>query len=252
MSKQPVKRGLPARDQFVNMVLADGKLGRMAIRVGARLGMYLNCTHGQCDPGYPTIADALGVSERSVIRAVAELEARGWIEVDRADGKINNKFRLFMIEPDSVNGVTTAVTPDADDQDPDGVTEILKWGDKNAFKNGNGVTTAVTQNTEKENTEKDNSAASPRALCSLLEESVTEASARLDAALFADEGVDAGNADLETSTMNAACLDMGRRVTAARVTGVGRRNGVAPKPPQSHYEAAYGSDNEVGNDAIPY
>jgi hypothetical protein len=152
MSKQPVKRGGPARDQFVNAILADNKLGRMAMRVGARLGMFLNATHGQCDPGYPTVANALDVSERSVIRAVLELEARGWIEVDRADGRANNKFRLFMIEPESENRVTAVVTPNAGET---ANRALPVWGDKNASKNGNRVTTAVTQNTEEENTEKE-------------------------------------------------------------------------------------------------
>jgi hypothetical protein len=163
MSTQPVKRGIPARDQFINAVLADRNLGGMAVRVGARLGMYLNCTHGQCDPGYPTIAEALGVSERSVIRAVAELAARGWIEVDRADGRVNNKFRLFMIETDSGNRVTAVVTPDAHSKIVNRVTDLPVWGDKNAAKNANRVTTAVTQNNEKENIEKENKAGLPPA-----------------------------------------------------------------------------------------
>jgi hypothetical protein len=158
MSAQPVKRGIPARDQFVNAILADRKLGGMAVRVGVRLGMYLNCTHGQCDPGYPTIANALGVSERSVIRAVAELEARGWIEVDRADGCANNKFRLFVLESDSVNRVTAVVTPDADLENVNRVTDLAGRGDKYAAKNANRVTTAVTQNNEKGNIEKENKA----------------------------------------------------------------------------------------------
>jgi hypothetical protein len=155
MNNQPVKRGAPARDQFVNAILADRQLGGMAVRVGARLGMYLNCTHGRCDPGYPTIANALGISERSVIRAVLELEVRGWIEVDRSDGRLNNKFRLFMMEPDSGNRVTAVVTPDADGETVNRVTVLPVWGDKNAEKNVNRVTTAVTQNTEEENTEEE-------------------------------------------------------------------------------------------------
>jgi hypothetical protein len=282
MSKEAVKRGIPGRDQFINAILADRKLGGMAVRVGARLGMYLNCTHGQCDPGYPTIANALGVSERSVIRAVAELEARGWIEVDRADGKMNNKFRLFMIDPNSVNRVTAVVTPDADDHDPDGVTEIRKSGDKNALKNVNRVTTAVTQNTEKENTEYNNEkwAASPPTLSMLREADVTDDRERAFAALRAvypnktkhhdsrvvldeliDEGFLADDVITEAKRYAAKCtgtkpkdvpylcywlkVDARPALEAASyLQGAAHARDDAGLAPMSYYEAAYGGDTQ--------
>jgi len=103
------------------------------------------------------------------------------------------------------------------------------------------------------------SAASPRAVCPLIEDTIMDdTSARPDGALVPDiyEGGDADIADLETSTADASCLNMGRATKpAARVLGfAGRMPARVQKPPESFYEAAYGDDqwDEAGDDAIPF
>jgi Helix-turn-helix domain len=136
--------GVKARDKFISELLTDRKLTATQTRVAVKIALFFNCTTGQCNPGYEKIAAQLGISKRSVIRAVAVLAERGWIEVRRGDavGPKNN-FLLFL-QP--VGVVTSAVTPSPAIATEGQVTKTQEAGDKNA---GEKVTTAVTQNTDR-------------------------------------------------------------------------------------------------------
>jgi hypothetical protein len=104
---QPVS-GHKGRDRWMCALAAASDLSTMAIRLALRLCVSFNCKTGQCDPGYRTLAEDMAVSERSVFRAIAELEAGGWIAVDRTggDNTRNNQFALLI--PGAQ--VTTVVT----------------------------------------------------------------------------------------------------------------------------------------------
>jgi hypothetical protein len=82
----------------MHALAAASDLSTMAIRLALRLCVSFNCKTGQCDPGYRTLAKDMAVSDRSVFRAIAELEAGGWIAVDRTggDNTRNNQFNLII------------------------------------------------------------------------------------------------------------------------------------------------------------
>jgi Helix-turn-helix domain len=111
MSGQPIS-GHKGRDRWMCALAAASDLSTMAIRLTLRLCVSFNCKTGQCDPGYRTLAGDMAVSERSVFRAIAELEAGGWITVDRTggDNTRNNQFTLLIPSAQ----VTTVVTRSGD------------------------------------------------------------------------------------------------------------------------------------------
>jgi hypothetical protein len=127
--------GHKGRDQWMCALAAASNLSTMAIRLVLRLCVSFNCKTGQCDPGYRTLAADMAVSERSVFRAIAELEAGGWIAVDRTggDNTRNNQFALLIPSAQ----VTTVVTRSGDNMvSPEKVsvqvTENAGSGDKNS------------------------------------------------------------------------------------------------------------------------
>lgn len=65
-------------------------------RVAATIVDHFNRKTGQCDPGLATIADLVGVSERTVIRAIAGLAKKGYIRRLRHGGK----FHRNQYQPD--------------------------------------------------------------------------------------------------------------------------------------------------------
>jgi len=126
--------GHKGRDRWMCTLAAASDLSTMAIRLALRLCVSFNCKTGQCDPGYRTLAEDMAVSERSVFRAIAELEAGGWIAVDRTggDNTRNNQFALHIPSAQ----VTTVVTRSGDNMvSPEKVsvqvTENGGSGDKN-------------------------------------------------------------------------------------------------------------------------
>lgn len=131
---QPVS-GHQGRDRWMCALAAASDLSTMAIRLTLRLCVSFNCKTGQCDPGYRTLAEDMAVSERSVFRAIAELEAGGWIAIDRTGGANtrNNQFALLIPSAQ----VTTVVTRSGDNvvspEKPSvQVTENVGSGDKNS------------------------------------------------------------------------------------------------------------------------
>jgi hypothetical protein len=108
--------GHAARDNWLCAVLRDHDLTPITLKVAVRLGIFFNCKTGQCDPGYLKIAAELNVSRRSVMRAIATLEARGWLAVDGdPGGHLNRNFCLLMptveVTPDGTSRGDTALAP---------------------------------------------------------------------------------------------------------------------------------------------
>ena len=65
-------------------------------RVAGVLIDHFNKTTGQCDPGQNAIADLIGMSRRTVIRAVERLERLGFVRKVRHGGKYHRNH----YEPD--------------------------------------------------------------------------------------------------------------------------------------------------------
>lgn len=105
--------GHVGRDGWMCALAATSDLSAMAIRLALRLCVSFNCKTGQCDPGYRTLAEDMAVSERSVFRAVVELEAGGWIAIDRTGGDNTRKNQFALLIPSAQ--VTTVVTRSGDD-----------------------------------------------------------------------------------------------------------------------------------------
>ena len=65
-----------------------------AIKIGLRLLHHFNCGTGRCDPGIETLAAATGLTDRSVYRAIEELEAFHLFHIDHRRGRGNtNSYR---------------------------------------------------------------------------------------------------------------------------------------------------------------
>jgi hypothetical protein len=78
---------------------AASDLSTMAIRLALRLCVSFNCKTGQCDPGYPKLAEDMAVSKRTVSRAIDELETAGWISVDRTGGDNTRNAQINLLIP---------------------------------------------------------------------------------------------------------------------------------------------------------
>ncbi|UGY21837.1 helix-turn-helix domain-containing protein [Bradyrhizobium septentrionale] len=97
-SVQPIS-GHKGRDRWMCALAAASDLSTIAIRLALRLCVSFNCKTGQCDPGYPKLAEDMAVSKRTVSRAIDELETAGWISVDRTGGDNTRNAQINLLIP---------------------------------------------------------------------------------------------------------------------------------------------------------
>jgi hypothetical protein len=77
-------------------LVARSDLSQTARLAAWILALHRNIQSDRCDVSYDGIAGGIGVSRRTAIRAVAEIEARGLIAVERGGGAgIRNQFRFL-------------------------------------------------------------------------------------------------------------------------------------------------------------
>jgi hypothetical protein len=88
--------GHKGRDRWMCAILTRDVLPLLEVRVAVRLGIFFNCKTGKCDPGYETLASELGISRRTLFRALARLKADGWIEIHRVGRDEYVQFSLFI------------------------------------------------------------------------------------------------------------------------------------------------------------
>ena len=72
--------------QLLQAIVADQELSPSAKLVAARLLYHHSAQTGRCSPSYQTLAEGAALTRRSVITGVRELEARGWLMVERVKG----------------------------------------------------------------------------------------------------------------------------------------------------------------------
>lgn len=72
--------------QLLQAVFADPSLSATAKVVTGRILDFYNTQTGRCCPSYQTLADGTALKRRAIIYAVQELEAGGWIAIDRVKG----------------------------------------------------------------------------------------------------------------------------------------------------------------------
>jgi hypothetical protein len=97
-TSQPIS-GHRGRDRWMCALAAASDLSTMAVRLALRLCVSFNCKTGQCDPGYPKLAEDMAVSKRTVSRAIDELETAGWVSVDRTGGDNTRNAQIKLLIP---------------------------------------------------------------------------------------------------------------------------------------------------------
>jgi hypothetical protein len=95
------------RDDWIKLMLAaDGdELCPGAKIVGTRIARHHNVDTGQCNPAIGKLVLGTGISESTVRRMIRELEAKGWISVDRTRGRHSNSFELRSPTLPNVTGL---------------------------------------------------------------------------------------------------------------------------------------------------
>ncbi|MGY3117898.1 hypothetical protein ACVWXQ_001835 [Bradyrhizobium sp. S3.14.4] len=79
--------------------------------IAMRLALYINVTSGRCDPAVPTLASGTDASKSTVLRAIREMEAAGWLEVTRSRGGrsidgIGYTHSFVFLDPNGVSSDT--------------------------------------------------------------------------------------------------------------------------------------------------
>jgi Helix-turn-helix domain len=100
-AKKPKKSEIKTRKAIVcAQARADITLSHAAVRVfDSLIWNFRNNRDGRCNPSYDTISDASGVGRRSVIPAIRELEAAGWINVETTRGgssRCTNRYTIHF------------------------------------------------------------------------------------------------------------------------------------------------------------
>jgi len=90
------------RFQWHARLIRDRSLSGAALRVAGLLLHMYNVKHGGAWPSYDYMAEQLGLSRPTVIRAVAVLEKESWITVERGAGLGGSNFYRPAFGPSEV------------------------------------------------------------------------------------------------------------------------------------------------------
>lgn len=90
--------------QLLQAVLCDPDLSAAAKVVTARLLHHHNTLTGHCSPSYDTLAQAVGAARSTVIKAISDLQAGGWICIERvkvpgrtgAQSHVSNRYAFVF------------------------------------------------------------------------------------------------------------------------------------------------------------
>lgn len=141
---------LITRMEFFEAMMDAGTFSRAAERVAFKLLFkHLNGSTGRCDPAIATLVKETGLSERSVVRAIGELEETGWWIVGRNEGTAGRGGRPNTYRPNFERG-DNPVTP----SDPKEVTDVSPLqGERGDIFVPKGVTQLCHPNQERKNQE---------------------------------------------------------------------------------------------------
>jgi hypothetical protein len=138
--------GHKARDQWICAILnCHNVLTPLELRLAVRLGIFFNCTTGQCDPGYAKLAKELCISPRSARRCIAALVAHGFVGRDEGAGGRHDQKQNFSLFMPSARGTacvspvgrTASVSPvEAKTLDQHGGLKQVGTGDENRGQRG--------------------------------------------------------------------------------------------------------------------
>ena len=100
--------------EWTDAMALDAELSHVAFRIGCIIGAHFNRNSGDTYVGQATIARLAGVSDRTVRTAIAELEHRGYLAVERAELGTHvrkTKAGAFPIRSAGGRGVANAYRP---------------------------------------------------------------------------------------------------------------------------------------------
>lgn len=87
---QPASRNeATAKFRWVDQVCTDLKVGHLACRVASLMVRYFNAKEGCAWPSQKRLADAAGVTVRSVQNALKALARRGHLSIRKRGGRVN-------------------------------------------------------------------------------------------------------------------------------------------------------------------
>jgi hypothetical protein len=115
-------------------VIADTELSPITRLVAARLALHRNAETARCFVSYRTLAAEVGISERSAMRAIAALKARGWINVDPGGGREKANDYHLVTPSERVTGVSRFTAQKGDSRGRERVTERIGKGDRRRQK----------------------------------------------------------------------------------------------------------------------
>jgi hypothetical protein len=133
MNVIPLRRPatLVDRTTYACRLAGDAALTGAAVRVGVLLALHFaNGQSGRCDPGLHGLGRLAGLSRRHVIRAVVQLQTRGWLTSlhrrgTAGRGGATNAYMLnFNFVPPPSSG-DTEVTGDAEDTGDSQGSEVV-------------------------------------------------------------------------------------------------------------------------------
>ena len=78
-----------AKFRWIDQVCTDPKVGHLACRIASLMVRYFNAKRGFAWPGQKTLADAAGVTVRSVQNALQGLARRGHLSIRKRAGRVN-------------------------------------------------------------------------------------------------------------------------------------------------------------------
>jgi hypothetical protein len=106
------------RDEWLEMLLGDNEVSLGAKVAGSRIALHHNVETRQCNPKIETLVDGTRISQSSVRRHVAELEAAGWLRVDRTVGRYSNSYELRVPTLSAVTGLNPVNCERVDEPNP--------------------------------------------------------------------------------------------------------------------------------------
>lgn len=86
--------------RLLQACLVDDTLCSTAKNLFGLLLDHLNSRTGQCNPSIARLASLLSLSRHAIMRSLAELESRGWVEADRKQGR-RTDYELCFDRPEA-------------------------------------------------------------------------------------------------------------------------------------------------------
>lgn len=100
------------RLRWLDLIFADTELDHLAFRVAYLLSQLFNREKGNAWPAVGTLAKGVGASSRGVQKAVAQLEARGYLTRDIGRGRGgSNSYRPILNPAENTNSSAHFATP---------------------------------------------------------------------------------------------------------------------------------------------